>query len=821
MTLMDLKVFREIKTQKLRSLLIIGIVAVTVGMVSGMRVSYPMILENYNENLKERSVADGRFTFSSPIAETNVTDILADSTFLQNNNIQDLEGRIMFLSEVSYQEEKFPAIIIGIDYPNTLNELALDQIGSGVDRNSNFLAENHSIIVESRFGSDLIGQSIPLESNLSIAFQGVSDNFTIKAYAYDADNVYVVDPTSQITLMGQMAIVWMDLSLMQNYLFGGLPLINQILFTVDERLDKPMILKSAEALGLQFNLNGIDVSASEFTIFDETIDRKFFEADVGSIDEVGTIFGIIGLIVCAVAIFNALTRIVQSQRRNIGLFLAMGAKKSKIVTHYVKITMVLASIGVILGIPLGYLLAYGMVQLVGGFFGLTLYFLPIAWAEFGMIALITLVTSMGISALTAYPITRATPREAMAATFNRINATKNTFAEKLFTWIPGFRSIHMLVPIREIFMRKKKSLVSALALTTSMIILINSVAMTTNFYTSFTSYYDTYNTADLQVRFESPIPMADMNAFLENHSADISYSEYFLIIPSLLVVNGDLKSYMQIEIYQENSTLRTVNVIKGNATEKADWSPEHLVLGNAIAGKYNIQVGDEIEIGLLSNYSVEVDGLVGELIDYSAFWTLEAFQQGNTSLYFGLPNYTINGVLITLGDNADLIQLRDEFDAQFAVSQWTESEQARKSIFNLIQTLMSILLLFVLIGIAISILFSFNTMYMAFLSREQDFLSLKAQGTDPKYIRRMIFWENTIISLFSLIMTVPIGYLFYWWSMDYMVGDRFYIPLSIPWYVWPMVFLLNVVSIRLSTRKLMKKIDKLVLADELRNRVVQ
>ena len=109
---------------------------------------------------------------------------------------------------------------------------------------------------------------------------------------------------------------------------------------------------------------------------------------------------------------------------------------------------------------------------------------------------------------------------------------------------------------------------------------------------------------------------------------------------------------------------------------------------------------------------------------------------------------------------------------------------------------------------------------MGFLSHEDDFLAFKAMGTKTKYMRRMIFWENAILSLFSLVITIPLGYLFYWWSMDYMMGDRFYIPISVPLYTWPIVFLLSLIAIWLATNRLMKRIKKLNLADELRTRIV-
>jgi putative ABC transport system permease protein len=634
----------------------------------------------------------------------------------------------------------------------------------------------------------------------------------------------VVDPVSQMTLMGQMAVVWIDLETLQQELFNGLPMINQVLFTVDTRLDKNMTFNAADGLTERFHAMNIDVSSIEFTIYDETIDRVFFDADAGSVDKVGTIFGVIGLIVCAVAIFNTLSRVVQSQRRNIGLFMSMGSNRSIIIGHYLKITMLLASIGVFLGIPIGYLFSIGLTKLVVRFMGMTVLVFPIAYNEYILASLATLAISMFSSIFSAWPITTVTPREAMSAFFNRINTTSKNAGEKVFGWIPGFRAIYMLVPIREIFMRKKKSLVSILAITTSMIILINSVAMVSNMYSSMTDNYDKYNTADIVIKLETPVPISNINSFMANIStngdSDIVKSELYISLYTKLSVNDEFKSWMSLECYQANSTLRNFNIIEGDSDSQTSLTKNTIILGNSIAGKYDIGVDDEIQIGTLANYSVQVTALVGELIDYTAFWTLDVFQQENLSAYFGLPTNYVNGILLDVSDDADLNTLKEIFSTSFAISQWIDADKAQESVMNLMETMMSMFFVFILVGVGIGILFSFNTMYMGFLSHENDFLAFKAMGTEPKYMRRMIFWENAILSVFSLVITIPLGYFFYWWSMDYMLGDRFYIPISVPLYTWPIVFLLSLVAIWLATNRLMKRIKNLNLADELRTRIV-
>jgi ABC-type antimicrobial peptide transport system permease subunit len=334
------------------------------------------------------------------------------------------------------------------------------------------------------------------------------------------------------------------------------------------------------------------------------------------------------------------------------------------------------------------------------------------------------------------------------------------------------------------------------------------------------SNFTKFNTYDVRVQLEAPEPMSKILDFVNNESIainqEITDSEVFINLFTKITHNNEFVSWAQLSCYQENSTMRNYNVIKGLAKEKEDLSSTEVLLGNAIAGKYDILLEDNITIGILGNYTVKVKGLVGELVDYSVLWTYESFQESNITDYFGLPKGWINGILFAVNENTNLTALRLAFENEFNISQWTEAETALKSTRSLMEAMMGVMLLFLGVGIAIGVIFSFQSMLMAFMDRQQDFLSFKAMGTKLKYIRRMVFLENAILSIFSLIITVPLGYLFYRWSLDYMLEDKFYVPLTIPWFTWPIVLLLSLFAIWLATARLVRKVRKIELHNELR-----
>jgi putative ABC transport system permease protein len=824
MKILTTKIFRDIWSNKFRSLSIVLVISFTLMLLAGLRAGHPVLFNTYDYNLEYYNVADGTFSFSEPIVMNNISSIQSNTSFMTSNQINSIEGRIHYLTDIIYKEEIFQAVIYGINYPNEVNQLVIEKRSSDIPSNNVLFESNSSCIIETHFAGNVmkfLGHDVNLNDEISINFPGGRRNFTIKGIAQDSYYSYMVDEVSKMPLLGNLAVIWIDLEVAQELRYENNQLINQVLFTVEERFNKDQILKAADELSYFFGNEGITPSGMKFTIFDESDEYLMFKGDAGAIDKMGTIFGIIGLIVCVVIIFNTLSKMVYAQRRNIGLFLSMGSPRRKILFHYAGITLILTSIGILIGIPLAYGLALGMSQMViRMLYGFHQIALTIPILEFVYGALSTFSVCFFCSVLSAWSITTVTPREAMSTTFSRITKIGKNFAEKALSWIPIFKSIYMIVPLRELFLKKKKSLITIFALITSMIFLVDSLAMGYNVFAIMMKNFDDYNTYDVQVILENPVSIAYVNHILNDDSKEalsgINHHEICINLFTKFIHNGEVLSWTELVCYQENSSLRTFNVIKGGEIEKSDLNKDEVLLGVSIAGEYDIELNDEIKIGILGNYSVEVKGFVGELIDYSILWTYEALQESGAYIYFGFPASWTNGILFTVDNEVDLKSIREEFESSFNIAFWIESDTARKATLAFMQSLIGMMLLFLGVGIFIGVIFSFQSMYMAFVDRHHDFLAFKAMGTRIKYIRRIIFWENAILSFISLILTIPFGYLFYIISVNYVVGDNFYLPKTIPWFTWPMVLILSFLSLWLATGRLLRKIKKMNLPDELR-----
>ncbi|MCG3221779.1 MAG: FtsX-like permease family protein, partial [Candidatus Heimdallarchaeota archaeon] len=409
MKILTKKIFREIKENKFKSLSIILIVALTIMLLAGLRAGHPVLFNTFELNQKYYNVADGIFTFSEPMESNNITAIRNNIDFMNQNKIVKIEGRIHYLTEINFQGEKFQAVIFGVDFPNELNQLVIEKRATDIEDEKLILQSNSSCLIETHFAGGLFGQGVEPGDQIEVRFPDNEINFTVKGIAQDSYYSYMVDEVSNMPLLGNLAVIWINIQIAQQLRYDGNSLINQALFTVEDRLNKDQIFPAADALSYFFGNHNIPANAMKFVVFDETDEYKMFIGDAGAVDKMGTIFGIIGLIICVVIIFNTLNKMVYAQRKNIGLFLAMGSSKRKILFHYAGFTLILTISGIIIGIPLAFGLAIGMSQMViGSLYGFHQIDLSIPIMEFVYAGVITLCTCIVCSILSAWTITKAT-----------------------------------------------------------------------------------------------------------------------------------------------------------------------------------------------------------------------------------------------------------------------------------------------------------------------------------------------------------------------------------------------------------------------------
>ena len=141
----------------------------------------------------------------------------------------------------------------------------IEESANDIEDADKILESNSSCLVETHFSGkaiSFIGQDVQMNDTISINFDGFPVDFEVKGIAQDTDFLYVVDENSLMPLMGELAVIWINLETIQKYLFSSSPLINQILYTVEDRFNIEMTLTAADKLSYLFTNNNIDANIS-------------------------------------------------------------------------------------------------------------------------------------------------------------------------------------------------------------------------------------------------------------------------------------------------------------------------------------------------------------------------------------------------------------------------------------------------------------------------------------------------------------------------------------------------------------------------------
>ena len=811
MKILTRKIFREIRRNKFRSVVIILTVTITIALGIGLlniKESYDATIAAHHENLNN---ADLRIRLDEYIPESYLNDWMSNES-ISDAKIEQLEGRIFIYASINHQNEEFKAYIIGINF--SINEInTLEIIGGEVPSNPSH------VLIEMHFRSPLLGsiQTQLINDPITINYGSLSENFTISGIATDSDYFYPVDElTNYAEFGGKLPIVYVPLQQLQDFL--GMDGINEVLVKTE---DRSHIANQVADQALTTIIGSEKIR--KVIYWDEAPDYTFFFID-NPHDKVGLLFGVFGLIAGSTAIYNSLSKLVAAQRTHIGLYGALGAKKRAVFSHYLGFGIILSLIGIIIGWFGAGLLSILAVNLRGSWHGFTVIkvgFDPVLWIGGSLFAIFVIAF---FSFLATLPILRLTPREAMVAPYSKSQLGEVPLLEKILQSLGVFRRLNAKIPLRTVFMNKKRSLATMIAVATSMIILIASASMVYDVVFALNENYTNYERYDGNVILQTPTSESFIKTNLQDLDKIDQIEGYLGTQVFISDFNGEAVR-VPLYAFHENSTLRNYHVIKGDKDlVKSDLGKDSILVGSNLAEKYSIKAGDTITITFdpLNVFQLEVAGVTGELIDNALLWTIEGIQENTIDIQnIGISENVTGFVFSYTNDitNQEISDLKFEIMNRFQPYIYSETKTALDTMETMLEMIMGLLLFVGLLGLAALILFSFSSMSLAMMDREMEFLALRAMGARRLSILKVIFLENlfygvsglVVGSIFSLSLLRP--------SYDYLMPDM-YVPVIVPFELWFVVGASILICVFISTSLLTWKTWRSSLADMLHNRMI-
>jgi putative ABC transport system permease protein len=220
-----------------------------------------------------------------------------------------------------------------------------------IDRGHGLVEGSDGVVVESKY-ADYHGLRAP-----GVVRVAGARRLEVVGHGTSPDTFLVIPPAGLFGGEASFAVVWAPLALAQEA--GGVgDRVNELVLTVVPSADVATVER-----GLRDALRGIpgDVGATLMRQEDEDVHRILYE-DAANDQQFMTVFAVLVLAGAAFGAFNLVTRIVEAQRREIGIGMALGVSSGRLAIRPLLLAAEVALLGVLLGVAIG----LGMGRVLGG-----------------------------------------------------------------------------------------------------------------------------------------------------------------------------------------------------------------------------------------------------------------------------------------------------------------------------------------------------------------------------------------------------------------------------------------------------------------------
>jgi len=478
----------------------------------------------------------------------------------------------------------------------------------------------------------------------------------------------------------------------------------------------------------------------------DQISHFFLTNELAQLKTTGTIAPIIFLAVAAFLLNIVVTRLVATEREQIGLLKAFGYTDYEVAWQYLKLLMALTGVGLALGLASGFWLGQAMTSLYAAYFRFPLLTYQIEPEVFSIAALVSL-TAAGIGGLGAvYQAARLSPAVAMAPPL------PTSYQRSRFSDI--FSRLRVSQPTRMIFRH-----VTRWPMRTGLT--ITGIALSVGILVASLFFIDTVRQVISVVFFEAERQTLTVS-FVEPRGAVVE--ESIRRMPGVLATQP-VRS-VSAKLSHGQFTKRTaINGIAHAASLNrildADVRPiappaGGIALSRQIAEQIHANLGDIVTVEIMQERRQVVDLPVTEIVEeymgFSAYMSLEAL---NRLMKEGA---TVTGIHV-LADTDYIDELYADLKNTPATAGVSLTSAARISFQETMDSTMYVMIT-IYVGFASLIAFgvSYNSARIALSERARALASLRVLGFTSGEVAYILLGELGLQTVIALPLGCILGY---------------------------------------------------------------
>ena len=481
---------------------------------------------------------------------------------------------------------------------------------------------------------------------------------------------------------------------------------------------------------------------------------KALKEDIAKMSLMGKIFPVVFFIVATLVTITTITRMIEEDRKNIGVFKALGYSKKIITRRYLVYALLAGVIGALLGTIVGSLVILDVLYVSYG----DMYDLPELSNKFNLFYItISLLVSLLSTVFVTWIVTRKALKEKTADLLRPQIGTKGKviLLEKIpFVW-NRFSFLYKIC-FRNIFRYKKRLFMTLIGIAGCTALIYAGLglqsAVTSIGNIQFSKVrpvsIEVYLNGELEekeidevekdirlkqhIKETTPVRQQSITAKANNYSKDVFY---------IAVSSKEIGKYMNLK---NRKTQKTIKL-----------DDEGVVLTEKLALLLDVNVGDKITVkdgGV--DATLKVTGITENYLYNYIFFTPNVYERiyGEKIKY----NEVFVNTSETLSEKEE-IELSDKIKENDKIASMSFRDNLEKEFKTSLSSLMIIVILFIGCASLLSFTVLVNLNNINIEERKRELSTIKLLGFYEKELESYVFRENIILTILGSILGLLLG----------------------------------------------------------------
>ncbi|MBC2582159.1 ABC transporter permease [Clostridium sp. DJ247] len=529
--------------------------------------------------------------------------------------------------------------------------------------------------------------------------------------------------------------------------------------------------------------------------------------EIKKLQSMGGTFPIIFFMVAAVIIYIMMGRMVENQRAQIGVLKALGFTNIQVLTYYMCYSAIIAICGSVIGSILGTYMGVGFTKLINQYFNLPIAGMKIYRELVLPASLLTLFFCLFAGYHSCKVIFKIMPSEAMRA--KAPDSGKKIIIEKSELIWRNLSYVWKII-LRNLFRYKKRAMLTSLGIIFSSAILLVALSMKDSIDFMINQQYGNIQNYDIKVNFSRLISVEDLNKIKD--------------IPHVTALEPVLETGIEISNGWRSKDVGFTALVKEpnmyrveDKNGKAISMPSSgILLSEKIANTLDVKPNDSVNIRFFfpgkEKKQVVVKGIVVQYMGLSTYTSMD-----NLNNVLG-EGQVANSAVLKLDNSSFENQVKDKLRDMAAVNSVESKTDSLNVLLKNMGATKSSIGVLILLAAVLLIAVVYNIATINIFERQRELATLKVLGFKDNEVKKLIFNENYIITIFGITIGLPLGR----WLGSYMMAasstDSYSFPYVVEYRTYILTIVLTLTFTALTNVILMKKIKSIDMIEVLKNK---